>query len=801
MADTIATVRRRRGTVRGRLTRIERDISSLEEKETLTPSERRKIMRLNDQVKEHDQEFEKRHMEVLDFIEEEDQVALNSEEKVFDEHVNRVADIIERLEKLEDLVTTEPVTHHASGSGDVRPGVRSVTEAEHLSRRLDQVHDSLTKVKRVKDDRSLDACSLEGHEERIKSIDADLQIIKRDMLLLGDYKSLAEKATALEEASFEIRVAIKRRLKNLNAESSRSKDTELSEVKLPKVSVPTFDGKVLNWKNFWEQFDVTIHSKTALSDTAKLMYLQDALKDGPARFVIQGLTRTSESYEEAIKCLKERYDRPRLVEEEHIRSIVDAVPVKSGSEKELRRLYDAATQHYRALKAAKTDSFDTVLTVILQQKLDEKTRLKWAEFSSEHESVPPCTELLKFLDLQARQLESVAQVGHKHASGSDRKIPSVKPSYAISTDDACLACKKRGHQIHTCSVFKGRTWADRFSVVKDLGLCMNCLRAGHIAEKCRAPSMCRKCTRHHHTLLHRDADNSTQRKPDNAEAKEEAHVAALSVTEQVLLMTCKVKVTAPNGSSTIARALIDPGSSTSFVHERITQLLRLPRTKKNVLVEGVGGTSTPTRGSVWFQVSGVEDGAEKIGVEAYVLKKVTRDLPLHPIPIALKWDHLSNLELADPEFRTPARIDLLLGAEVFASILRDGRRTGPRGTPSAINTCLGWVLFGKINDSDVVDVANNTLEQEESKYFTGSGRSYAAVVRAGKKNDLRRPRRRNGRVAKGLLDSRHDDCRIYRREFDKIGPRNVRKENLPWRNTWETKGFRPAVCWRQIAIN
>ena len=91
MADTIATVRRRRGTVRGRLTRIERDISSLEEKETPTPSQRKRIVRLNDQVKEHDQEFEKRHMEVLDFIEEEDLVALNSEEKVFDERVIRVA--------------------------------------------------------------------------------------------------------------------------------------------------------------------------------------------------------------------------------------------------------------------------------------------------------------------------------------------------------------------------------------------------------------------------------------------------------------------------------------------------------------------------------------------------------------------------------------------------------------------------------------------------------------------------------------------------------------------------------------
>ena len=76
---------------------------------------------------------------------------------------------------------------------------------------------------------------------------------------------------------------------------------------------------------------------------------------------------------------------------------MDAVPVKNGSEKELRRLYDAATRYYRALKEAKSDSFDTVLTVILKQKLDEKARLKWAEFSTDHGSVPPCTELLKFL--------------------------------------------------------------------------------------------------------------------------------------------------------------------------------------------------------------------------------------------------------------------------------------------------------------------------------------------------------------------------------------------------------------------
>ena len=110
-------------------------------------------------------------------------------------------------------------------------------------------------------------------------------------------------------------------------------------------------------------------------------------------------------------------------------------------------------------------------------------------------------------------------------------------------------------------------------------------------------------------------------------------------------------------------------------------------------------------------MSGVEDDSAKVGVEAYVLKKITKDLPLEPIPAALKRDHLSGLKLADPDYRTPARIDLLLGAEVFTSILRDGRRTGPRGTPCTLNIYFAWVLLGKIGRSDVVDVANHTLEQ------------------------------------------------------------------------------------------
>ena len=103
---------------------------------------------------------------------------------------------------------------HASDKGDGRPEIRLITEAEHLSLRLSQIHDIVMKVKTVVEVKEIDMCVLEGHKDRLKSIDTNLQGIKRDMLLIDDYESLAEKAASLEEVSFELQVAIKHLLKH-----------------------------------------------------------------------------------------------------------------------------------------------------------------------------------------------------------------------------------------------------------------------------------------------------------------------------------------------------------------------------------------------------------------------------------------------------------------------------------------------------------------------------------------------------------------------------------------------------------
>ena len=111
-------------------------------------------------------------------------------------------------------------------------------------------------------------------------------------------------------------------------------------VKLPKLDVPTFDGDILNWNQFWEQFCVSVDSRMNLSDAEKLVYLQQAVKKGLARSTIDGLSQTGDNYKEALTCLKSRYDRPRLIYRTHVQKIVDTLSLIDGNGKELRRLHD-----------------------------------------------------------------------------------------------------------------------------------------------------------------------------------------------------------------------------------------------------------------------------------------------------------------------------------------------------------------------------------------------------------------------------------------------------------------------------
>ena len=146
-------------------------------------------------------------------------------------------------------------------------------------------------------------------------------------------------------------------------------------------------GTFINWTTFWEQFTTSIHDRTNLSDSEKVAYLKHALKDGPAKHVIDGLSGSGDHYSEAIECLRKQYDRPRLIQQANVRVILDAQAIKDGCGKELQQLHDVITQHLSALRAMDYDIPGHFITSVLELKLDTNTMFEWLKMA-QNESFP-----------------------------------------------------------------------------------------------------------------------------------------------------------------------------------------------------------------------------------------------------------------------------------------------------------------------------------------------------------------------------------------------------------------------------
>lgn len=283
----------------------------------------------------------------------------------------------------------------------------------------------------------------------------------RNELLSADYDDTGEFdeiLDAIEKGIFDSSLQVCKLLRLQNTSSSVA-DTK--SVKLPRLDVPTFDGNILNWKTFWEQFSVSIHTRSSLTDAERLAYLRSALKNGTAKNVIEGLTRSGEQYKEAITCLKSRYDRPRLLHQTHVHKILEIPHLKDGAGKELRQLHDVAQQHLRALTALGHEPDRSFVTSMLEIKLDAHTMFEWQCHSQESTDVPHYPQLLSFIDLRAQASESTVSDTAKRAPKNDisvkRNFTPSKPiaSFTASADlDAskCVVCKEK-HPLYACSKF------------------------------------------------------------------------------------------------------------------------------------------------------------------------------------------------------------------------------------------------------------------------------------------------------------------------------------------------------------
>ena len=492
---------------------------------------------------------------------------------------------------------------------------------------------------------------------------------------------------------------------------------EKNITKLPAIALPTFAGDVLKWPTFWNQFEASVDSNRDLPDSTKLSYLRRAIKDPEAEVILNPSIDGPDTYGRLVKELQLRYRRTKKIHRDLVEKLIQLPSAKYNSS-DLRKLVDAATNSLECLQTTKHFSLETFISSLIYSKLPYKLQVDWDKDQPDPNTVMPYSKLFEYVTKTAFTLSD-----HKAftpTTPTPEKKPAQKKSfkpksqvYSVSSPTSnpptptapppwkhdCLLCKTVKHPLRDCPTWAGFTVDQRLTQVKDKKLCANCLAPGHATADCRSKYRCHDCRQLHHTSLHKN--NSVQVSTIISRSRQ---------LPDALLMTAEVLLTGPSGQQLKARAFLDPGAGLSIVSSRITQMLKLSLDPSEISFTTVQGTCCHGSSYLTDLIISSLHSSQKFDCRPAVVKTVTNNIPNKLLAPVHDYPHLTGLCLADPNFNVPARVDILLGSDLWLQLLENApvvRSTASE--PGAQLTAFGWVVIGPAKAQDPSISNSNVL--------------------------------------------------------------------------------------------
>ncbi|XP_059055493.1 uncharacterized protein LOC131849430 [Achroia grisella] len=233
---------------------------------------------------------------------------------------------------------------------------------------------------------------------------------------------------------------------------------------------------------------------------------------------------------------------------------------------------------------------------------------------------------------------------------------------------------------------------------------------GHFANLCKRPG-CKICKRRHNTLIH--AANDHHIRNENRVVSETTHLASSSTTAasdnvtlaanmssynkiqcDVLLSTALVKLYDKNNHEHIVRAILDSGSTSSLMTERLCRQLNLETCQVDKSIMGVNNATLRVGKTCHVHMTSLNNSFSS-ELQCYVLPSITSNVPGHEINIS-NIDIPTDISLADPTFFVPADVDILIGADLFWDLVGTRRIILGKKKPVLCETRLGWIISGPI---------------------------------------------------------------------------------------------------------
>ena len=241
------------------------------------------------------------------------------------------------------------------------------------------------------------------------------------------------------ESSYYLNIARAKSILNPSvAPKSSSSLTEaadpLSNLRLPPLNLPTFDGNLKNWLHFHDTFLSLIHNNSNLTLVQKLHYLLSSLK-GEALQAVQSLQVSDASYLIAWNLICDRYQNTRIIVSNHLKSIFDIPVLKKESKDSLRALLDELQKNIRSLEALKlpVNSWDAIIIFIVTSKLDPRTHREWENFLGGVTVMPTYEMLISFLTQRCHTLEIIEL--------NKNEKPAKASTYISQNSVLCGFCK------------------------------------------------------------------------------------------------------------------------------------------------------------------------------------------------------------------------------------------------------------------------------------------------------------------------------------------------------------------------
>ncbi|GBM18024.1 hypothetical protein AVEN_238412-1 [Araneus ventricosus] len=122
----------------------------------------------------------------------------------------------------------------------------------------------------------------------------------------------------------------------------------LSDVKLPTLSVPTFNGKIEHWIMFKDMFVESVIENKSISNSMKLQYLKASCRD-ESLGVIQPISISDANFDIAWKLLEDRYSNKRELLNAIIKKLLSQ-PNISESSSAILNLIDITNECIRSLE-------------------------------------------------------------------------------------------------------------------------------------------------------------------------------------------------------------------------------------------------------------------------------------------------------------------------------------------------------------------------------------------------------------------------------------------------------------------